>query len=67
VDYKTLFTTSRLGFGDLECKREAGGDGEGVLLLEWLSDLDFLSFHNCGPPSRTKMLKPRNSLRKHGG
>jgi len=67
MDYKSFFTTSCLGFGDLEFNREVRGDGEGVLLLEWLFDLNFLSFHNRVPPSSAKMLKPRNLLRQHGG
>ena len=46
MDSKDLFTTSHLGFGDLECDREVGGDGERVLLLEWITDLDFLAIHN---------------------
>lgn len=46
MDCKYFFTNSRLGFGDLECDREVRGDGEGILLLEWLSDLDFLSIHS---------------------
>ena len=41
-----VFTTSRLGLEELECDREVGGDGEGFLLLEWLTDLDFLSIHS---------------------
>jgi len=38
--------TSRLGIGDLECEGEVGGDGEGVLLLEWPVDLDLLTIHS---------------------
>ena len=41
-----VFTTSHIGLGDLECDREVGGDGEGVLLLEWLSDLYLLAIHS---------------------
>lgn len=43
---KGFFTTSCLGFGDLECDREVGGDGEGVLLLEWHVDLNLLAIHS---------------------
>ena len=46
VDTKDFFTTSRLGFWDLECDREVGVDGEGVLLLEWFIDLYFLTIHS---------------------
>lgn len=46
VDSKDLFTTSCLGFGDLKCDQEVGGDGEGVSLLEWLTDLDLLAIHS---------------------
>jgi len=56
VDYKDFFTTSCFGFGDLECDQEVGADGEGVLLLKWLFDLDFLAIHSPGHPSSTKML-----------
>jgi len=52
-----FFSTSRLGIGDLECEREVGGDGEGVLLLEWLVDLDLLSIHSHGPPSSAKYVE----------
>lgn len=46
VDCKYFFKTSHLGFGDLECDQEVGGDREGVLLLEWISYLDLLSIHS---------------------
>jgi len=46
VDPKDFFRTSHLGFEDLECDREVGGDSEEVLLLEWLIDLDLLSIHS---------------------
>ena len=41
-----FFITSYLRLGDLECDREVGGDGEGVLLLEWPINLDLLSIQN---------------------
>lgn len=40
-----FFETSHLESGDLEFFREVGGVGEGLLLLEWLVDLDLLSIH----------------------
>jgi len=40
-----FYATSHLGSGDLECNREVGGDGEGVLLLEWPVSLDLLAIH----------------------
>ena len=46
MDSKDFFTTSRLGFGNLECDQEVGGGGEGDLLLEWLTNLDFLGIHS---------------------
>ena len=45
------FSTSGLKIGELECEGEIGGDGEGVLLLEWPIDLDFLAIHSSGSPS----------------
>ena len=58
MDCKDFFTISCLGFGDLECDREVGGDSEVVLLLQWLYDLYLLSIHSLSPPSSAKMLKP---------
>lgn len=45
VDSKCFFTTSRLGFRDLEYDHEVGGEGEGVLLLEWPVCLNLLAIH----------------------
>ena len=44
-----VFSTSRLGFKDLECDGEVGGDVEGDLLLEWYLDFDLLAIHSSGP------------------
>jgi len=41
-----FFSTSRLGIRALECEGKVGGDGEGILLLEWLEDLDLLTIHS---------------------
>jgi len=46
VEYKGFFTTSHLGFGDLECDREVGGDGKEILLLEWPINLNSLTIHS---------------------
>ena len=53
--------------GDLEGFREVGGDGEGVLLLEWHVDLDLLAIQSQALLLVPKMLNPRNSLLQQGG
>jgi len=56
-----FFAISHLGLGDLECFPEVGGDGEGVLLLEWPIDLDLLAIH-----SQALLLAPNYcSLKNH--
>ena len=44
-----IFSTSRLGFKDLECDGEVRGDAEGDLLSEWYLDMDLLAIRSLGP------------------
>ena len=60
-----FFSTYFLGIGDLECEGEVGGDGEGILLLEWPVDLDLLAIHSQALLLAPKMLMHLKSWQQH--